>query len=267
MIDLTTLMFSVLVVTALLAILMILSGRSHTNYPGYILWSVSLVVLASAHMLLILREVIPFAVSVIAGNCLIILGLLLMTESLYRFYEATPLWKGYYLTLLPFGMLIAIFTLLIDNISIRVLIFSAFTITISMVIIWMISTHTPGKDDISRLTIVFFLLFSLVLGIRAADWIIHPVGKNLFETGSLNIGIYFFDLITIVSLTFLFLFMNYQRYSRDLRDAHALTAGLMEDLDQRNRDLEKVSIRLLTHNKELDYNVQERTKKIESLLF
>ena len=52
-----------------------------------------------------------------------------------------------------------------------------------------------------------------------------------------------------------------------IQESNNKTVRLLEDLDGRNRELENVSCRLQQLNAELDQKVQERTQRIENLLF
>jgi signal transduction histidine kinase len=251
MLDLQTLVFSLFIVEALIAILMVISGRIQKNYRGYDIWSLSMVVLVISTAIIIFRGVIPDNLATVGGNILSSLTLLLMAESLHRFYSGIPLRRGYYFILLPFAVLLTLFTQVIDIPAFRMLIASIFPMVIIMGIIRIIYKETPEHYHATHFLIVFFFFFDIILGIRAIDWFMNNF-RNPLENTLLNIGFYLMGIITMITINFFYLILNFQRLAEDLRNEKETS--------------EKLSTSLSILNNELDLKVRQRTQKIENLL-
>lgn len=267
MFDLKTLMFSLFIVQVLLAGMMVGTWRMQKTYPGFDTWCYSLGTMAVANICLMLRGVIPDILSILGGNVLLILSLLLMADSLHRFFTATPLIWKYYLILIPYSLLNIVYTVISNNLPLRGFYFSVFSILTILGIIWIIHKKDPERGTLSLLMIFSFGFLAIVMAFRGLDLLLTPVGRNFFENSPLNGGTYLVGIITLISITFLYLNLNFHRLAGDLLKSKATADQLLFDLDMRNRDLEQVSMSLWTLNNDLDLKVKERTQKIENLLF
>ena len=103
------------------------------------------------------------------------------------------------------------------------------------------------------------------MAFRGLDLFLTPAGRNFFEDSPLNSGSYLVGIITLISITFLYLNLNFHRFAGDLLSSKATTDQLLFDLDMRNQELEQISSSLQNLNNELDLKIRERTKKIENL--
>lgn len=252
MVDLPTLMISLMIVEGLLAFLMVLIAHIQTNYPGFSIWTFSLVTLAASMLFLLLRGVVPEVISVVIGNLLLLFSLLLMAESLHRFFTDRPMTRWPYLVLVPVGLLILWFTVVDNTITIRSGIISLTSILLILLIVRVIRTCAPKGNLPSRYLTAALLCLAAVMGVRGCEWFISPGHRDFFEQTTINAGLYVMAIITLLTITFMFLLLHVHRLSSSLQEAHAQTARLLEDLDEKNR--------------ELDQKVQERTQKINHLL-
>lgn len=252
MVDLPTLMISLMIVEGLLAFLMVLIAHIQTNYPGFSIWTFSLVTLAASMLFLLLRGVVPEVISVVIGNLLLLFSLLLMAESLHRFFTDRPMTRWPYLVLVPVGLLILWFTVVDNTITIRSGIISLTSILLILLIVRVIRTCAPKGNLPSRYLTAALLCLAAVMGVRGCEWFISPGNRDFFEQTTINAGLYVMAIITLLTITFMFLLLHVHRLSSSLQEAHAQTARLLEDLDEKNR--------------ELDQKVQERTQKINHLL-
>jgi signal transduction histidine kinase len=266
MVEIQTLMISLLLVEGLLVILMLITAKVQKNYPGFNIWVISIATLAFSNILLISRGIIPELISILLGNLMMILGLLLIAESLHRFYTDTPLNRWFYCILLPVSLLLMIFTQMYDNISVRSLVLSVSSVFIILVIIQIIRTRAPAGNLPSLYLIIVLSFFAIVMAIRGIEWFFHPAGRNFFESTALNIGLYGAAIIGLLTITFMYILLNFHRLANELQESHLTASRLLADLDLRNRDLEHVTTSLYTLNKELDQKVQDRTKRISNLL-
>lgn len=252
MVDLPTLMISLMIVEGLLAFLMVLIAHIQKSYPGFTIWTTSLVTLAASMIFLLLRGFVPDAVSVLPGNLLLLFSLLLMAESLHRFYTDRPMTRMPYLVLIPVGILLLWFTVADDNITARSGIISLSSILLILLIVRVIRTFAPKGNLPSRYLTAALLCLAAVMAVRGCEWFISPQHRDLFEPTTLNAGLYVMAIITLLTITFMFLLLHVNRLSSSLQESHAQTEQLLADLDEKNQ--------------ELDQRVQERTQKINHLL-
>lgn len=265
MFDLKTLMFSLFIIQVILAGMMVGTWRMQKMYPGFDTWSSSLITMAVANLCLMLRGVIPDIISILGGNILLILSFLLMADSLHRFFTATPLIWKYYLILVPYSLINIVYTVIFDSLPLRGFYFSLFSILIILGIIWIIHNKDPDCRSLSRFIIASFSFLAIIMAFRGLDLFLTPAGRNFFEDSPLNSGSYLVGIITLISITFLYLNLNFHRFAGDLLSSKATTDQLLFDLDMRNQELEQISSSLQNLNNELDLKIRERTKKIENL--
>ncbi|MBN1166272.1 MAG: HAMP domain-containing histidine kinase [Methanospirillaceae archaeon] len=266
MVDTQTLMISLLIIEALFAALMLIIAKIQDNYPGFLIWSISLVVLTISSVFLSFRGFIPDIISILLGNTLFLTGLVLMAESLHRFYTNMPLNRMYYLIIVPFVILIGYYTLIEDTISIRSCI-----LTFSSAIILSLSIHIVYRNAAQERIPSILLMASLtgfvaVMVIRGVLWFLRPLGRDFFESSPLNIGLYIAAIIALIIITIMYLLLHFHRLNTELRRSNEKTKSLLADLDSQNRELEHLAWRLQTLNEELEQKVKERTKNVENLL-
>jgi signal transduction histidine kinase len=266
MIDLQTLIISLLIVEGLLSILMILTATIQKNYPGFTIWSISLVSQAISSLFLFLRGVIPDILSILFTNLLAVFGLVLMAESLHRFYTDTRLNRGYYLILIPVAVLDIYFTLADDRIEMRSLVISVSSVLVILAIIRIIWKNAPKGSAPALYLSLALMAFAIEMGVRGTEWILNPYGRSVFEVSVFNVGLYIVAIITILTITFMYLLINFQRLAEELNDSHLTTTRLVTDLEARNRDLEQATLLMRDLNLILDQKVQDRTEEIRNLL-
>ncbi len=266
MVDTQTLMISLLIIEALFAALMLIIAKIQDNYPGFLIWSISLIVLTISSVFLSFRGFIPDIISILLGNTLFLFGLVLMAESLHRFYTDMPLNRMYYLILVPFVILIGYYTLIEDIISIR-----SFIVTFSSAIVLSLSIHIVYRNaEQERIPSILLMAsltgFAAVMVVRGVLWLLRPLGREFFESSPLNLGLYVAAIITLIIITIMYLLLHFHRLNTELRMSNEKTNHLLADLDSQNRELEHLTCSLQTLNAELDQKVKERTKNIENLL-
>ena len=266
MFDVQTLIISLLIVEGLLAVLMLLTAKVQKNYPGFTIWSISLLSIALSSLFLFLRGIIPDILSILLTNLLLSLGLLLMAESLHRFFTNTHLNRGYYLILIPEAVLLVYYALIEDSITMRSLVVSGSSVLLIILIIQIIRKNAPDGNTPSFYLISALSVFAFVMALRGTEWILHPAGRSLFEVTVVNVGLYVMAIITGLTITFMYILLNFHRLADELKESHSTTNRLLADLEGRNRDLEQVTFSLRNLNHELDQKVQERTKRIENLM-
>ena len=99
--DIRTVLLLLFLVSALLAVMLLIYWKTQKTYEGFSLWAGASVVVSLAYLLITLRGTIPEFFSIILANLLIILSVLMRLDGMSRFMKSQKILPMAYAVLLP----------------------------------------------------------------------------------------------------------------------------------------------------------------------
>jgi hypothetical protein len=141
--DIGSLTVVMMFVSALLSIVLFLLWQSRKTCPGFGFWTAGNALNTAGFLLMFLRGMIPDILSIVLSNLLVLFSLVLFLEGV-RWFRGVAGRMIFSLSLFVFPvLLIPYFTFVIDNIGMRVIIFSAFAAVISGLAAWELIRNAP----------------------------------------------------------------------------------------------------------------------------
>lgn len=211
--DIPTLMLVVLLGYALLALELSLTQRRLVAHAALQRWTWSAWLLGLGHLLLVARVAVPERFSVIGGNAVMVLGVVLMADAMSRFVteRALPrwLWWGYALSLpawygfalLPTPQRVAVASLLL-----------ALPPLWMLLLIWR---HRRGLEPAMRVVAVTLVLMVLALVVRGVDALRHPLlYENPLRDGGMQGLVMLASFLTMLGTGFGFVLACSERATR-----------------------------------------------------
>lgn len=235
--DIRTL-FAILVCVSVFVGLLLLLYRSRQRvYPGFDLWTWACFFLGLGYLVTALRGSVPLAFSVLAGNALLFLGATLRLDGTRRFLDLTPLPKAWYACLLLPLMVYAWFTLVHNEIAVRVFVGSFVLVAVAMAMARHLVAQAPeGNRTVYLVTAVMNLVFCATTTARALVWLRHPEHKML-DPSIINTLFFFSVAVVEIGWGMCFMMMNNERVEEDLRSSEA---NLREKNEELTRALAEV---------------------------
>lgn len=219
--DIRTFLFSIILIEIFLSVMMLLYARSRGGYPGFSTWALQMAMLACGQICGALRGFIPDGISILGSGFFNTLGVLLIYESLSRFYTGRILDRRWYL-LIPLLLCgIWYWYAIDDSLAYRTVLISAtygfIVILATRTIFW---ENTTGEKGFTALLGIIYLILAIIFVERAVDYLVNPVGRELLESSFVNSVFYLYILVAAIGATFLFLILNVERKTRELDESH-----------------------------------------------
>jgi len=155
MIDIRTLLFSNAIVFAVLATALILVWRGNRTFPGLsTLARVHVAIMAGAVFVGLEPGVVPAIVSAVAGNALVVLGILWLLQGMRGLYELPrDPWPRIVVPLWGLGMVVSVFVL--PSLRARILVTSLTVIVLLFKAIWTVPHGFRTPEDRGPSLLIF----------------------------------------------------------------------------------------------------------------
>jgi diguanylate cyclase (GGDEF)-like protein len=211
--DIPTLMLVLLLGYALLALELSLTQRRLVAQEALRRWAWSAWLLVLGYLLLAARMIVPERLSVIGGNAMVLLGVVLMADAMSRFVTERPLprwlWWGYGLSLpawygfalLPTPQRVALASLLL-----------ALPPLWMLLLIWR---YRRGLEPAMRIVAVTLVLMVLALAVRGVDALRQPsLYENPLRDGGMQGLVMLASFLTMLGTGFGFVLACSERATR-----------------------------------------------------
>lgn len=232
MFDIRTFIFSIILIELFLSVMMLLYAHSRGGYPGFGTWALQMVMLAAGQICGSLRDIIPDEVSILGSTTFNTMGVLLIYESLSRFYTGRNLDRRWYLLIPLLLMGVWYWHAIDDSMAYRTVIISA---AYGFIVILAAKTifyeNTTGEKNFGALLGLIYLVLAIIFVERAINYFINPVGRVLLEPTVINGFFYLYILVASIGATFLFLILNVERKARELDASHVQIERLANRYD------------------------------------
>jgi signal transduction histidine kinase len=224
-------MIATMLANALLTIVLLYYWRTERTYPGFLLIAGNQLLMAVGFLLVALRGAIPDLPSIVLGNGLIVLAIVLLYDGLVQFYEDRQISNRYYLAV-PLGIGgFVLFWYGWDLPVARVLLLSVIIGPLLLVAGFRI-VRSQRQGSALPLFIAVALVFCAVsLGIRALVWYLHPDSTVLLNPTPENILFQVFQLVLAVTVPTVYLLDTARRLNSELRDSRSALEELADRFD------------------------------------
>jgi diguanylate cyclase (GGDEF)-like protein len=218
--DIRSLTVVLTVVSALLSIVLFLIWRSRKTYPGFGLWTAGNALYAAGFMLMALRGMIPNLLSIVLANLLVLSAAALFLEGV-RCFRGVVGRRIFSISIVILQVLgIAYYTYVIDDIGVRIIIFSLFTAMIYGLVAWELLCNAPQDMRFSfRFTGSLFAIHALFLVFRTLFTFLSPGPHDLLAPNLIQTLTFLVSLILGITWTFGFVMLNSERLEVDLKNA------------------------------------------------
>jgi PAS domain S-box-containing protein len=214
--DIRTVLLLLFLVSALLAVMLLIYWKTQKTYEGFSLWAWASVVVSLAYLLITLRGTIPEFFSIILANLLVITSILMRLDGMSRFMRSQKILPMAYAVLLPVFLLLLYFTYGTDSVAIRGLIVSTVIVPGLLLIgVVLLSSGEPEGRYLHYAFAASLGFYALLYALRTANWMSFAP-STVFSNDQLN-GIFFMItlLMDILAAGF-FLMLNMARSRSDL---------------------------------------------------
>ena len=227
--DIRSLTVVLTVVSGLLSIVLFMIWRWRKTYPGFGLWTAGNALNAVGFLLMSLRGAIPDFLSIVLSNLLILSASVLFLEGVRRFRGiAGNRIFNVFLVILPV-LGIAYYTYAIDEIDLRIIIFSAFTVVIHGMEAWkLLRNALPDLRFSFRFTGSLFAIHALWMLARTSFTLLGPGTGDLFTPNLIQTSTFLLTLLLGITWTFGFVMLNSERLEVDLQKAQVELQRLAE---------------------------------------
>ncbi len=214
--DLRSLLLCIVLIELFLSGIMVLYWKKRGGYPGFGIWTLSLICLALAHMNIMLRGIIPDVISIFGTNLFSVLGFLLVYEAITRYYTNTPLDRRWYL-FLPIifaGVIIGYY--IYPSIALRSIILALCALILSCQIARMFYQNRPAERDIfTWLNIGNFSFLALIFAFRIIDYSLNTQERPLLQSSFSTDFLFLYSIFATIGSTLLFIIINFDRLSAE----------------------------------------------------
>lgn len=219
--DLPTVIITIILTQVFFSAMMLLYGRRQETYPGFTIWAIQLVVLAVGQVFVLLRGSIPDIISIFGSNFCNILGILLTYEAASRICTGRPIDRRWYLLIPVMIAGLLYWYLVTDSFAYRMMIFSGCIILLTVRISLVFLRNPNQKEKVySWLLSADYIVLSILLGIRAVDYLAFPAGRRVLEGTIPNNLLFFYYLFSSIGATFIFITLHYDRLADELNESH-----------------------------------------------
>jgi diguanylate cyclase (GGDEF)-like protein len=204
-----------------LALILLVYWKERKVYGGFGRWILANFGLSVGYLLVTIQSLIPEFSAVFLGNCLIVYCIILIYEGIEEFYDRRPFYLLNYLILGVYIWLLFFFIYIRPNMHARVA-FSSVAVFFLIILAGrrLFIVPIPGLMPTSRAAgYIFFItaIFPFILAITSVD-LSPPMD---FISDVLNSWFSVVFIISIVTWTFYFFFLNSARLELELETARA----------------------------------------------
>ncbi len=236
--DLRSLIVSLTIVNITLTLCMVYFLRKRKTYPGFLSWTIGILLFSIGMFLIGLREILSGFVSIVLANTLIVSSLIIFYSGFKAFIHKRISLYGHLSVLTVYTFCLSFFTYVIPSLFVRITLISILMITYFLFIVRLLSKDIKpllGKGTpLLSGTLIVFVLFSA-----------FRIGYNLIaeitETGSHAsnpVMASFVPLVLLVLLTTLvigLIQLNYQRLEKEFFDTYREIEKAKEDAEKATR--------------------------------
>jgi len=236
LLDIKTLLLAVTLVTFVYGLGLALYWSHQKTFPGFKHWIISFFAISIGYALLLARESIPLAMSVVVGNSFFAIGALLRLDGVCRFTKGAGLKAIHYSSLVVFVILFSLFYFVYPNIVIRTFLIGIFTAALSLVIAWHFFRAAPKPNHLfyyAAASLNAFFALSLVI---LPTLIRRPPGDDIFLMGNRYAIYYVIALFFEIGWGFCLLMINNQRLEAHLHSARLKLVESNKQLEKAIRD-------------------------------
>jgi diguanylate cyclase (GGDEF)-like protein len=222
-IDLRTLSFVLMLVTALMASVMFVIWKTQKTYPGVGYWTVANLVAAGAFFLIALRGSWPEIISVIAGSSLAVASLAIAYEGNRRFRGLDP---QYWLSagvVVVNALVLAFFTYAFPDLFARIAVVSGslFVIALACFLLFWRAPQPQHHKLPYRLVSLTYLAFAAVMAVRIAATYAYSDLYEFFTPDWIQSVLFMSFIVFAIIWTFNYVILNNERLHTELRTAEA----------------------------------------------
>jgi diguanylate cyclase (GGDEF)-like protein len=216
--DIHSLTVVLTVSSALLGVILFLIWRSRKTYPGFGLWTAGNALYAAGFMLMALRGMIPNILSIVLANLLVLSAAALFLEGV-RFFRGVASRRIFSVSIVILqGLGIAYYTYVIDDLAVRIIIFSLFTAVINGLVARDLLYKAPQDLRFSfRFTGSLFAMHSLFLVFRTFSILLNPGPQDFFTPNLIQTMTFMLSLLLGITWTFGFVMLNSERLEVELK--------------------------------------------------
>ena len=267
MLDMKTIVFSYFITNTLITcFIALLWYQNRKRYAGLVFWLIDFILQAIGFLLLLLRDVAPDLVSIVIAQTLIAVGALCIYIGLERFVGKPSSQIHNYLLIGGFVGLMAYFTFVQPDISIRTILVSAITLLLTGQSGWLLLRRAaPSLRSITRDVGVVFLLYALVAFVRIIELAQIPLAatSDLFEAPAWQVVFVLINQLLCIALTFTLILMVTRRLELDVQTQEQNYASVYASM-QEGMALHEV-IYDATHHA-VDYRILEVNPAYEKII-
>ncbi len=221
MFEMKTIVFSYVITNTLIMLFIaLLWHQNRQRYAGLGLWLVDYVLQAVGILLVMLRGIAPDLGSIVIGNASIQIGALCIFIGLERFVGKPSSQTHNWIGIVGFVGLMAYFTFIQPDISIRTIVISAATILLTGQSAWLLLRRVDlSLRPITRQVGIVFLLYVLVALARIVELILLPLPatSSFFESPPIQALFILINQILCIALTFALILMVTRRLEQDVQ--------------------------------------------------
>lgn len=214
--DIRTIVFILFLVSALLAFMLLIYWKTQKTYNGFSLWAWASLVVCLGYLFIMLRGAVPDLFSIVLGNFLVALSLLMRVDGIQRFFVnrriSSFIYAGLVLFLLPFLW----FTYGSPSIVARAILLAAVMVP-CLIFMGYLAIRSVGPENrfINWTFGIFLIVFSLMYILRSLYWLFIPPA-DVFSGDDLNTLFFVMTLVVDLLISGLFLMLNLIRAQRDI---------------------------------------------------
>ena len=217
--DLRTIFFTNALISVLLAFVMVSFWRTQKTYPGFSLWVISYLMMVMINSLLWMRGYIPDYISMIGPLTLAVFISVTRLEGIKQFLGHKKF--NYYNFIWPALVFLggSYFLVIQDDVAWRNMILAIALIVLGIRIVQLLVTETLIKDkSLYYLVAITIIIYMLIYGIRAVDWLGFPNHHSIFEHSLFNYMCFLLMSLLEISLSILFIMLTSQRLAHELQE-------------------------------------------------
>lgn len=223
----------------ILGLLTAIYWRSRKVYRGLGLWVAANFSLGLGYVFLGLRNQLPDFLSVVVGNLLAALSLVLIYDGTETFFDRRPFNVPNYFTLTLYAAFQLYFTYLRPALDARVVLTSAVIAILGFRVAYSLFAHASARlHAASRVVSLLFVLVALFSVGRGIYFAYGPASTSLLSDPTL-LAVAFGSVCSTTIWTFYFLFLNSARVELDLEEAGK---KLARSVDDGRRELQQLAL-------------------------
>lgn len=231
MLDVQSLMIATLIANALLAAVLLYFWRTERTYPGFLLITEHLLLVAVSTLLLALRGTIPDLFSIVAANTLMVLAMLLLLDGMVQFYDGRRISIKYYLLSLPVAAGFGLLRYGADLPLGRVYLATALIGGLLLLTAYRVLLHRRGEGALPIVLAGAMALAVVFLVFRAVGWTLQPHSGGVLASTPVNVLFQVVQLALAVTVPTIFLLGTVRRLNRDIRESQIELQHLADRYD------------------------------------